>query len=236
VIALARGETRRAQELLDRLLRYDPTFALTPSEESPRLRRALGDARARLGPQPSPRPSDLGTACGGGADTVVVARALPRGIEIMRFDGCQLAASATSLDGSADTLAAQLGGLVPGPTSVPTPRRSRWPSWTLAGSGLVLALTGTVLVALGARELDRLDHSPCGLSGTCAPSGYRAWETGQNVGWGLLVAGGIALTAGGVWGPAAGAGTVPGDGVAHACRDQRREVLSLTPNRRPVGG
>src|SRR5678815_4157401 len=48
-IALARGESRRAEDLIARLLRYDPSFTLMPGEDSPRLRRAVTEVRQRLG-------------------------------------------------------------------------------------------------------------------------------------------------------------------------------------------
>jgi hypothetical protein len=70
----------------------------------------------------------------------------------------------------------------------------------LAGGGLALGVTGAVLAGLGARELDRLKQTMCGVAHTCEPSSYSDWETRQNAGWGLIAVGGATLAAGVIWG------------------------------------
>jgi hypothetical protein len=94
-IALARGESGRAEELIERLLRYDPGFVLLPAEDSPRMRRTVDEVRRRLGPRPELRASDLGQNCAGEASVLIVARALPADrAELLRFDDCRPTASA----------------------------------------------------------------------------------------------------------------------------------------------
>jgi len=93
-IALARGEAARADALLARLLQYDPGFALSAAEESPRMREAIERARTRAGPRPALAIAALGDACAG-RDLLVVARGLATGTtELLRFDGCRLVAQA----------------------------------------------------------------------------------------------------------------------------------------------
>ena len=102
-IALARGESGRADELIERVLRFDPGFALLPSEDSPRMRRAVDEARRRLGPQPDLRASDLGQSCGGEASVLVVARALSADrAELVRFDDCRVITTAALRAGADD--------------------------------------------------------------------------------------------------------------------------------------
>ena len=102
-IALARGEASRADELIERVLRFDPGFALLPSEDSPRMRRAVDEARRRLGPQPELRASDLGQSCGGETSVLVVARALSaERAELVRFDGCKATTTAALRVGTDD--------------------------------------------------------------------------------------------------------------------------------------
>jgi hypothetical protein len=102
-IALARGEAGRADELIERVLRFDPGFALLPSEDSPRMRRAVDETRRRLGPQPELRASDLGQRCGGEASVLVVARALSaERAELVRFDDCKATKTAALRVGTDD--------------------------------------------------------------------------------------------------------------------------------------
>jgi tetratricopeptide (TPR) repeat protein len=102
-IAFARGESGRADELIERVLRFDPGFALLPTEDSPRMRRAVDEARRRLGPQPELRASDLGQSCGGEASVLVVARALSADrAELVRFDDCKMITTAALRSGVDD--------------------------------------------------------------------------------------------------------------------------------------
>jgi hypothetical protein len=92
-IALARGEAARADALFDRLLQYDPGLALSPDEDSPRMRGALARARQRAGQPPALAVATLGDACAGAV--LVVARGLVTGAtELSRFDDCRLVAQA----------------------------------------------------------------------------------------------------------------------------------------------
>jgi hypothetical protein len=107
-IALARGEPARAEELLERVLRFDPGFALLPAEDSPRLRRAVDEARRKLGAQPELRAADLGQSCAGEGGVLVVARSLGADrAELLRFDDCKPTTTA-ALRGDDDQLAAAL--------------------------------------------------------------------------------------------------------------------------------
>jgi len=92
-IALARGEVARADALLARVLQYDPAFALSADEDSPRMRDALARAHDRAGRLPALAVATLGDACRG--HVLVVARGLVTGsTELLRFDGCRLVAQA----------------------------------------------------------------------------------------------------------------------------------------------
>jgi hypothetical protein len=107
-IALARGESGRAEELLERVLRFDPGFALLPTEDSPRMRRAVEEARRKLGSQPELRAADLGRSCASESGVLVVARSLgPDRAELLRFDDCKLTTT-TALRGDDEPLAAAL--------------------------------------------------------------------------------------------------------------------------------
>jgi len=87
-IGLARGEQERAEALLARLLRYDPTFRLDPGEDTPRMRSALERVRMRLGAAPALARDDLGERCAG--ESLLMARRLDATtIEYARFVGCR---------------------------------------------------------------------------------------------------------------------------------------------------
>jgi hypothetical protein len=92
-IALARGEAARADALFDRVLQYDPAFALSADEDSPRMREALVRAHQRAGRRPALAVATLGDACAG--HVLVVARGQVTGAtELSRFDDCRLVAQA----------------------------------------------------------------------------------------------------------------------------------------------
>jgi hypothetical protein len=132
-IALARGEDRLADELLARLLRYDPTFVLQPGEDSPTMRSALDRVKARVGAAPALARDDLGAACSDAApgDVLVVARFTGTGAELARYDGCRpvataIASSARSAASIAEALAGRpLGDSRAGPPPAPAPARAR---------------------------------------------------------------------------------------------------------------
>ena len=122
-IALARGEAERAELLLDRLLRWDPTFAPAPGERSPRLNEAIQAVRRRLPSTPELRAEDLAGACAL-ADVLVVARPARGGrIELARFDGCRPVARVEVDPLAVDQAIEALGG------------RAEPPSGAVAGGG-----------------------------------------------------------------------------------------------------
>jgi hypothetical protein len=114
-IALARGETRLGESLLGRALRYDPTFALAPGEDSPTMRSALAREKVRLGDPIGLEVHDLGAACGELSPIIVVARFAAGGAEFRRFDGCKLVAAVVAAPSqSAQEIARSLAGAAPG--------------------------------------------------------------------------------------------------------------------------
>src|SRR6185369_10432200 len=94
-LALARGESQRAEVLITRVLRYDPSVLLLPDEDRPRLHNLFEQVRKRLGPRPTLDASDLAGPCKAGP-VVLVARRVEAGIEFTRFDECRLVAQAVS--------------------------------------------------------------------------------------------------------------------------------------------
>lgn len=92
-IALARGESRTADALLVRLLRWDGDFAPAPDEATPAVKQAF-DAAARSEAAAGPLTAeDAGDACRA-VDVLVVARAARGGaVEITRLDHCRVVAS-----------------------------------------------------------------------------------------------------------------------------------------------
>lgn len=164
-IALARGEDARAELLLERLLRWDPTFALAPGEGSPRLVQAVDDVRRRLGRAPALRPADLGGACALG-DVVVVARPAPAShIELQRFDGCRAVATATVRALDVDPAVELLGGradafrFTAADTSPPSPRLVARP-WFWLAVGAAAVAGGLVLWQVSADPSDQADVTP----------------------------------------------------------------------------
>jgi tetratricopeptide (TPR) repeat protein len=127
-VALARGESQRAERLLELLLRYDPDFALTPTEAEPGLERELLAVRQRVGPRPPLAGSNLGEACHT-ADVLIVARSLLHDIEIARFDHCALVADtvATTTTKDEQVIAALAQPVaIPQPTDLPAAARDRF--------------------------------------------------------------------------------------------------------------
>jgi len=152
-IALARGEAERAALLLERLLRWDPTFAPADGEGSPRLHEALAELRRRVPPVSPLRAEDLGGACAL-ADVLVVARPARGGrIELARLDHCKLVASTVVAPLAVDTAIEALGGradaLVPeGTGSLPPRPLVRRPWFWAAIGGAALAITAVVIWSL----------------------------------------------------------------------------------------
>jgi hypothetical protein len=163
-IALARGETSRAALLFERLLRWDPTFALRAEEASPRLDKALAEARRALGAAVPLRPQDLGEACAL-ADVVVVARSLGlKRYELLRFDACRPRARAVVGTQGDDHLLVALGAPLsrPVPSAPPSREPRLWQrSWFWAvTAAVVVGAAGVVAwqVTSGPEEVDVVPH------------------------------------------------------------------------------
>jgi hypothetical protein len=149
-IGLARGEGERAEALMARVLRWDPTFRPSATDETPRLLAVLDGLRERLGPRPPLSHGDAGESC---ADEYVVARPIGDGIELVRLVGCRPVAATVARGASgADAttvpppaaLATALGWTAPAtPRSERTPvYRRAWFWVTLAGAAVVAVGTG----------------------------------------------------------------------------------------------
>ena len=157
-IALARSERERAERLADRLLGYDPAFQLAPAEDSPRVRRALDQARRRAGDPPPLTVALLGRACRGDAP-LLVARGLPSGaVEYARFERCRLVArvEATGARPPAE-IAAALDPRAAPPARGDRPLHRRPWVWIAIGAGVV---AGSAAIYLGTRGSDELDIVP----------------------------------------------------------------------------
>ena len=151
-IALARGEAERAELLLDRLLRWDPTFAPARGERSPRLNEAIEAVRRRLPSTPELRAEDLAGACAL-ADVLVVARPARGGrIELARFDGCRPVARVEvdplAVDQAIEALGGQAeppsGAVAGGGSGDDTPLVRRPWFWAAVGAAAV----ATTLIAI----------------------------------------------------------------------------------------
>jgi hypothetical protein len=161
------------------------------------VRRALAEARRRVGPAALDART-LGDACQS-VEVLVVARRLEHEAEFLRFDRCQLVARATADAATLPTVIAARLATERLERAPEVRRRSGRAPWAISGAGVAVAVAGAILVVLGKNELDRLDDSPCGRTGTCDPASYSGSETRQNVGWGLLAVGATSLVAGLVW-------------------------------------
>jgi len=155
-IALARGEGERAALLLERLLRWDPTFSPADGEGSPRLHEALAEVRTRVPPAPPLRGEDVGGACAL-ADILVVARPARGGrIELARLDHCQLAASTVVAPLAVDTAIEALGGRADALTPAATDSSDR----PLIKRPWFWAAIGAAALAVTAVAIWRLPDSP----------------------------------------------------------------------------
>ncbi|MGE3459591.1 MAG: hypothetical protein AB7O24_31050 [Kofleriaceae bacterium] len=101
-IALARGETPRAEELIERLMRYAPALKLTVEEDSPKVREVVERVRARIGARPKLRLTDIGDDCQGEVDVLLVSRSLGDTQELTRFDRCKATKTVTVSDAATD--------------------------------------------------------------------------------------------------------------------------------------
>jgi hypothetical protein len=197
-IAFARNEGARADDLLARVIRYDPTVALVGEENRPRMQAALETAKKRLGERPELRAEDLGDACRA-ADTVLIARVLDEpgaALEIVRYDRCVRAASVTSTSMESD--AAIAAELAPGAPPVAIAKPAAQPRKKIYVAPLVLAVSSVALIGAGAglvgwanSDYDRL-LGQCGNAGACAPSAYSSAHAGETAGYALLGIGGAA--------------------------------------------
>ena len=147
-IALARGETVIARDLLARLLRDDPTIDFSPNERNPQNRAALDEIRRQLGPAPALEAADLGEACLA-ADVVIVGRRLDSSgaIELTRFDDCHLVSKFILSDEKANGAAvAALAKVVPAKVAA---ARAEHSARSKKIAGVALFAGSAVLLASG---------------------------------------------------------------------------------------
>jgi hypothetical protein len=204
-IGLARGEQARAKDLLARALRYDPGLTLTVTEESPALASALEEARQRAAAPAPIAPADLAPVCRD-SGTFVIGRALGvDSIEWSRWDGCRQVSSIALPAGTPDE---EVSSAIIDPAShsaaiarkaEPSRTRKRWPIGAgIGAAGLVLTISGGVLVGLAANKYDQL-LTTCGVDATCRSSYTSDWDAREKAGWALLGIGSAALVGGIVW-------------------------------------
>lgn len=163
-IALARGEEDRAELLIERLLRWDPTFAPAEGERSPRLAEALAAVRGRLPRAPALRASDVGGACAL-ADVVVVARPARGGrIELTRFDACRPVASAAvdplAVESAIEALGGRVDALAAPPATVSGERPLIRRPWFWAAVGAAAVATTVIAIWSIPEPSDEADVVP----------------------------------------------------------------------------
>ena len=151
-IGLARGEAARADSLLGRALRWDPSLQLEPDEDAPRLRAAWARVHQALGARPPLGREDFGSDCA----HLLVGRRLDRwSTELVRVEDCRERAQALARDDDTDAtdgaLLARLGQPPPPPaqsTARPRPlHRRAWLWITVVGAGVALAGAGVAIWA-----------------------------------------------------------------------------------------
>lgn len=174
-IAIARGESARSEELIARLLHYDPASALLPAEDDPRTHAALEVVRSKLGPSPPLGPDVLAELCRVAA-VVIVARAVEaEGVEFIRYDRCRIVAQFRALTASDDVrAAAQLvvhsaerplpGTAASRPINAAEPPRFARPMVVAGaatlGVGIAAITAGGVFFALAKSSSDELNRTP----------------------------------------------------------------------------
>lgn len=156
-IGLARGETDRAESLLMRLLRWDPTFAPAAADATPRLTATLERVRARLGPRPPLAPTDAGDACTG--ETLAM-RPLADGGELFRLDHCRVVATTLARHAAAPAALASALGWAPAvpPKKRPVYRRAWF--WATLGSAVLVAGGAAAVGAWAATRSDQWHVTP----------------------------------------------------------------------------
>jgi hypothetical protein len=199
-LALARGEVGRARQLLARLLRFDPGFALAPGENTPPLRAALADVRSELGIAPPIPPADLEPACRS-ADVLLVARAMSTGVQVIRFDACAEIARA-ELEGGPIAIAELAHSQAAAPPRAHARKNGRVEliaGAALAVAGLALASTGSYFAERAASREAAIDRD-CTVASPCASPDLHAWideyDTARIAASALLPIGAAALAAG----------------------------------------
>jgi hypothetical protein len=203
-IAIARNEGDKITQLFDRLLKFDPAFALAGDERRPRLSQPLESARKRLAPTPTLSADDLGASCRA-ADVVLAARGLDAStLEIFRFDRCQLVARATSANEAGDAAAAAELSKEPfaGAPAAVTVEKTRKIYWVPLGLGIGAIAIGAVGAGLtGSAAADYYDlRGQCGQTGDCAPSSADTARAKERAGYALIgIAGALAVTSVIVW-------------------------------------
>ena len=149
-IALARHEGAVADQLLERLYRYDPTFEPSLTDLGPKVIGAFTRVRERLGPRPNVRREELGGACVDGR-VLIVGRAAAGGVEILRFDGCKQIAEAlmSSTATDEDAVASLFPEALSSPALPKKDRPRRRPKWIWGVvAAAAVAVTG-LAVGLG---------------------------------------------------------------------------------------
>jgi hypothetical protein len=212
-IALARGEKRRAVELLDRVLRLAPALELESTERSPALVAALTEARAR--PAPDLRPEDLGEAVRTFA-VVITARVIDapsapgrRALEFLRFDEGRPTGRMLATDESDAQVAAVLARAAAPPAlalvhrssspSVRPGRALRIAGLTVGGLGLGLLAIGTYFGVDAKAQADGIGRGcqpsmPC--AGDLLDSRAQALRNAEVASAVLWAGGGLALASG----------------------------------------
>jgi hypothetical protein len=201
-IALARGEQARARELLARLYRYHPALALSPVDATPQLQSAFAEVKARLGPDPALEPADLG-ARGRDAPVLVVARLVPGGLELSRYDRGMLVARAMGDDASVVAALAPLPARALATTPAGSPRRGGSVLRPMLLALGAAALGGGIYFAvLASSRADRIAQG-CSPAMPCSDAQWRAWgddyDSAHTLALVLVPAGAVAIAAGAAW-------------------------------------
>ncbi len=145
-IALARGESERAEALLVRLLRWDADFTPGPDEATPAVKSAFDAARESPAAAAPLSADDAGEACRAVDDLVLVRAARGGAVEIARFDHCRIAASVVARDDITD--AAVLDRLAP-IVAAPPARRAEQKRSLLSRPWLWVAVGAVAAASIG---------------------------------------------------------------------------------------
>jgi hypothetical protein len=125
-------------------------------------------------------------------------------VEFSRFDDCHLVAEQV-VDGENDASAFAALSAPPLPATTLSrqvgvtakERRLNWRPVVLTATGLAIAAVGAGLVGSVQGDYARLSNA-C-ATGDCAPTTYQPFKVRENVGWGVIAAGGALAVAGAIW-------------------------------------